>query len=285
MRIVLISGVSGSGKSIALKLMEDVGFVCVDNLPLPMVTDLAAHYAAQPGVAALGVSIDIRARCRLDDIADLIAGLREQGHRVDVLFLDADDAVLLRRFSETRRSHPLAGEYLDLLDSIRTERDWLRPIRALAFDLDTTDLTAPDLRQRVKAWLAMEARGMVVSLESFGFKYGTPNNLDFMFDVRCLPNPFYDPVLRPFSGQDAPIIDFFAAQPRVAVMIDDIGGFLQRWLPVMAEEGRGYVNIGIGCTGGRHRSVYVVEALARQLAAYALLVRHSRLPAAHGALS
>ena len=140
MRIVLISGVSGSGKSIALKLLEDVGFVCVDNLPLPMVPDLIGRYAADAGITQIGVSVDIRSRFRLDDIAELIERLRRQGHRVDILFLDTNDDVLLRRFSETRRSHPLAAQQLTLMESIRAEREWLRPIRSIAYDLDTTHL-------------------------------------------------------------------------------------------------------------------------------------------------
>lgn len=277
MRIVLISGVSGSGKSIALKSLEDVGFVCVDNLPLPMVPNLIERYSADAAITQLGVSVDIRSRFRLDDIATLITSLRSLGHRVDVLFLDTDDKVLLRRFSETRRGHPLAAEKLTLMESIRTEREWLRPIRSIAFDLDTTSFTAPQLRQCVRSWLALDETKMVVSLESFGFKNGLPNNLDFVFDVRSLPNPFYDPALRPFSGLDAPIIDFFSSHPQMADMINDIAGFLLKWLPNMVEEGRSYVNIGIGCTGGQHRSVYVIEALARHLRAYTLLVRHRQL--------
>ena len=277
MRIVLISGVSGSGKSIALKLLEDVGFVCVDNLPLPMVPDLIGRYGADASISQIGVSVDIRSRFRLDDIAELIERLRRQGHRVDILFLDTNDDVLLRRFSETRRSHPLAAQQLTLMESIRAEREWLRPIRSIAYDLDTTHLTAPQLRQRVRTWLALDETRMLVSLTSFGFKHGAPNNLDFMFDVRSLPNPFYDPALRPFTGLDQPIIDFFATQPQVADMAGDIGDFLCKWLPNMVAEGRSYVNIGIGCTGGQHRSVYVAEALARRLNGYALLVRHSQL--------
>lgn len=277
MRIVLISGVSGSGKSIALKLLEDVGFVCVDNLPLPMVPDLIGRYAGDSSISHIGVSVDIRSRFRLDDIDALVGDLRAQGHRVDVLFLDTDDDVLLRRFSETRRSHPLASRQLSLVASIRAEREWLQPIRAMAHDLDTSSLTAPQLRQRVRAWLELDATRMLVSIESFGFKHGVPNNLDFLFDVRSLPNPFYDPELRRYTGLDAPIIAFFAAQPVMAEMIDDLAGFLHKWLPRMVEEGRSYVNIGIGCTGGQHRSVYVASALADRLANYPLLLNHRQL--------
>lgn len=277
MKIVLISGLSGSGKSIALRLLEDVGFMCVDNLPVEMLPDLVDHYRQGGQTDRLGVSVDIRSRFRLQDLQRFVADLRAQGHTLDILFLTADERVLLRRFSETRRSHPLAHEYQTLLESLAHERRYLQPVQEVAYVLDTSLLSAQQLRQCVQQWLGLPQAALRVVLESFGFKYGAPVSLDFVFDVRFLPNPFYDPALRPFSGLDQPIQDFFAAQPRMAQMVDDIGGFLQRWLPQMQAESRSYVNIGIGCTGGQHRSVYIVEALAQRLSGYCVLVRHRQL--------
>ena len=277
MKIVLISGLSGSGKSIALRLLEDVGFVCVDNLPVEMLPDLVAHYRQGGKTDRLGVSVDIRSRFRLQDLQRFVADLRAEGHELDILFLTAEEGVLLRRFSETRRSHPLAHEHKTLLESLAHERRYLQPVQEAGYVLDTSLLSAQQLRQRVQQWLGLPRVALQIVLESFGFKYGAPVNMDFVFDVRFLPNPFYDPALRPFTGLDGPIKDFFSAQPRMGQMVDDIDGFLQRWLPQMHEESRSYVNIGIGCTGGQHRSVYIVEALAQRLSAYSVLVRHRQL--------
>lgn len=276
MRIVLISGLSGSGKSIALRLLEDVDFVCVDNLPVGMLPDLVRHYQRNH-VTQLGVSVDIRSRFRFSDVEKLINTLRARGHRVDVLFLTTSDAVLLRRFSETRRSHPLAQEYKTLSESLAAERRYMMPLQSQAYTIDTSILSAQQLRHQVQQWLGLPMAPMHIVLESFGFKFGTPASMDFIFDVRCLPNPFYLPELRPFTGLDQPIIDFFASQPLVHRMIDDINLFLQNWLPYMGEESRSYVNIGIGCTGGQHRSVYVAEALAQRLSHYSVLLRHRQL--------
>ncbi|WP_037586938.1 RNase adapter RapZ [Stenoxybacter acetivorans] len=276
MRIVLISGLSGSGKSIALRLLEDVGFVCVDNLPAPMLPDLMRYYEKK-GIEQLGVSIDIRSRFRFSDVCHWIDTVRRQGHRLDIVFLNTDDAVLLRRFSETRRSHPLANEQKTLLESLAAERGYMQPLQNIAYTVDTSLLNAQQLRHFIQQWLNLPVAPLRIVLESFGFKFGVPLGMDFVFDVRSLPNPFYDPVLRPYTGLDLPIKDYFSAQTIVADMIDDLEYFLKRWLPKMTEESRSYVNIGIGCTGGQHRSVYVVESLAKRLADYAVLVRHRQL--------
>lgn len=277
MKIVLISGLSGSGKSIALRLLEDVGFVCVDNLPVEMLPSLVVYYQRGDEVNKLGVSVDIRSRFRFDELMGFVKQLRDEGHELDILFLTAADDVLQRRFSETRRSHPLATEQRTLLESLALERAHLAPLQTQAYTLDTSTLSAQQLRHRVQQWLGMPAAAMRVILESFGFKHGMPNNLDFVFDVRSLPNPFYDPSLRPFNGLDEPIKVFFAQQPLMADMVNDISAFLQRWLPRMGEESRSYVTIGIGCTGGQHRSVYVVEQLAKRLNEYPILIRHRQL--------
>ncbi|MDF7675866.1 RNase adapter RapZ [Neisseriaceae bacterium ESL0693] len=276
MRIVLISGLSGSGKSIALRLLEDVGFICVDNLPIELLPPLIHHYQST-GVTQLGVSVDIRSRFRFPELFTLIQTLRLQGHCVDVLFLTATEQVLLRRFSETRRSHPLAKERQTLQESMAAERDYMSALASQAYILDTSLLSASQLRCDVQEWLDLPKVAMHIVLESFGFKFGPPQGLDFVFDVRCLPNPFYDHTLRPYTGLDLPIVDFFIHQPLMQEMIDDIAVFLGRWLPEMEKESRSYVNIGIGCTGGQHRSVYIVESLARKLKDYDVLVRHRQL--------
>ncbi|WP_416190742.1 RNase adapter RapZ [Neisseria sp. CCUG12390] len=275
MKIVLISGLSGSGKSVALKQLEDLGYFCVDNMPLELLPSLVLHHVERAEVDSLGVSVDIRSKIDIDQAEEQIRYLREQGHQVEVLFIEAEESVLVRRFSETRRGHPLSGHNLTLLESLREERAWLFPLRQMAYCIDTSKMNAQQLRYAVQQWLNIERRGLLVILESFGFKYGVPNNADFMFDMRSLPNPYYDPELRPFNGMDKEIQDYLDQQPLAQEMVDDIDRFINRWLPRMQQESRSYVTIGIGCTGGQHRSVYVVEKLAERLTGkYELLVRH-----------
>lgn len=278
MKIVLISGLSGSGKSVALKLLEDLGYYCVDNLPIKLLPGLVAYHTESSEVAQLGISVDIRSRIDIKEAQAQIQTLRAQGHDVEILFLEAEEGVLVRRFSETRRSHPLSGHALTLLESLQQEQAWLFPLRELAYCIDTSKMNAQQLRYTVQQWLNHGHRGLLVILESFGFKYGVPTNVDFLFDMRSLPNPYYDTELRPFTGRDEPIQDYLGKQPAVQEMINDIGNFMSRWLPQMQVESRSYVTIGIGCTGGQHRSVYVVEKLAERLQGhYELLVRHRQL--------
>ncbi|MDO1510166.1 MULTISPECIES: RNase adapter RapZ [unclassified Neisseria] len=278
MKIVLISGLSGSGKSVALKLLEDLGYYCVDNLPMKLLPGLIQYHLDNSEVTQLGISVDIRSRIDINEAEEQIKLLRKQGYDVEVLFLEADEAVLIRRFSETRRSHPLSGQTLTLLESLQQERVWLSPLRELAYCIDTSKMNAQQLRYSVQQWLKQERKGLLVILESFGFKYGVPTNVDFLFDMRSLPNPYYDTELRPFNGLDKPIQNYLNQQPAVREMINDIGNFMNRWLPQMQVESRSYVTIGIGCTGGQHRSVYVVEQLAERLKGhYELLVRHRQL--------
>lgn len=278
MKIVLISGLSGSGKSVALKLLEDLGYYCVDNLPMKLLPGLIQYHLDNSEVTQLGISVDIRSRIDINEAEEQIKLLRKQGYDVEVLFLEADEAVLIRRFSETRRSHPLSGQTLTLLESLQQERAWLFPLRELAYCIDTSKMNAQQLRYSVQQWLKQERKGLLVILESFGFKYGVPTNVDFLFDMRSLPNPYYDTELRPFNGLDKPIQNYLNQQPAVREMINDIGNFMNRWLPQMQVESRSYVTIGIGCTGGQHRSVYVVEQLAERLKGhYELLVRHRQL--------
>ena len=259
MKIVLISGLSGSGKSVALKQLEDLGYYCVDNLPLEMLPSLVSLHIERADETKLGVSVDIRSGINIQEAQEQIQYLRHEGHQVEVLFIEAEEGVLVRRFSETRRGHPLSGQNLTLLESLQKEREWLFPLRDIAYCIDTSKMNAQQLRYAVQQWLNIERVGLLVILESFGFKYGVPNNADFMFDMRSLPNPYYDPELRPFTGMDKPIQDYLGQQPLVQEMVDDIDHFISRWLPRLQQESRSYVTIAIGCTGGQHRSVYVVE--------------------------
>ena len=275
MKIVLISGLSGSGKSVALKQLEDLGYYCVDNLPLEMLPSLVSLHIERADETKLGVSVDIRSGINIQEAQEQIQYLRHEGHQVEVLFIEAEEGVLVRRFSETRRGHPLSGHNLTLLESLQKEREWLFPLKDIAYCIDTSKMNAQQLRYAVQQWLNIERIGLLVILESFGFKYGVPNNADFMFDMRSLPNPYYDPELRPFTGMDKPIQDYLGQQPLVQEMVDDIDHFISRWLPRLQQESRSYVTIAIGCTGGQHRSVYVVEKLAERLKdRYELLVRH-----------
>ncbi|QEY24424.1 RNase adapter RapZ [Neisseria animalis] len=275
MKIVLISGLSGSGKSVALKQLEDLGYYCVDNLPMELLPSLVLHHIDRGDETKLGVSVDIRSRIDISQAQEQINYLRSEGHQVDILFVEAEESVLVRRFSETRRSHPLSDHNLSLIESLQKERGWLSPLRDLAYCIDTSKMNAQQLRYAVQQWLKTERQGLLVILESFGFKYGTPNNADFIFDMRSLPNPYYDTELRPYNGMDKPIQDYLDNQPLAQEMVNDIDGFISRWLPRMQQESRSYVTIAIGCTGGQHRSVYVVERLAQRLKnTYQLLVLH-----------
>lgn len=277
MRIVLISGLSGSGKSIALKLLEDIGFICIDNLPAQMLPEWVSYYQQNGQAEQLGISIDIRSRFSLTELRQMIERMRLEDCVVDTLFLTASDEILQRRFAETRRAHPLKKEGRTLQESIVLERAYMLPVQEWAYCLDTTHYTAQQLRSAIRQWLQLPDAALHIVLESFGFKYGIPNHFDYLFDVRCLPNPFYEPTLRSLTGEDASVMNFFEQQPVVYKMINDIGNFLSTWLPYISEENRSYLSIGVGCTGGQHRSVYVVNALAKKLSDYSILVRHRQL--------
>lgn len=275
MKIVLISGLSGSGKSVALRQMEDSGYFCVDNLPLEMLPALVSYHIERADETELAVSVDVRSGIDIAQAREQIAYLRGLGHRVEVLFVEAEEGVLVRRFSETRRGHPLSNQDMTLLESLKKEREWLFPLKEIAYCIDTSQMNAQQLRQAVRQWLKVERTGLLVILESFGFKYGVPANADFMFDMRSLPNPYYDSELRPYTGMDKPVWDYLDGQPLVQEMVGDIERFVTHWLPRLEEESRSYVTVAIGCTGGQHRSVYVVEELARRLKGrYELLIRH-----------
>ncbi|MEC9407182.1 MAG: RNase adapter RapZ [Abyssibacter sp.] len=283
MELIIVSGLSGAGKSVALRVLEDQGYFCIDNLPMALLDSLASHAEAkQAAPSRLAVGIDARAsRDDIQGYSDHIAALRARGIRASTLFLEADDDVLLRRFSETRRKHPLTDNDATLRDAIETERRLLDPIADCAdIILDTSQTNVHELRERVRHRIggAPDAPLTVLFL-SFGFKYGVPDDVDYVFDVRCLPNPHWKPALKPQTGQDADVADYLASLPACQALESDIASFLERWLPAFEGQDRTYITVGIGCTGGRHRSVYLVEALARRFraAGRAIQIRHSEL--------
>ncbi|MBY0571014.1 MAG: RNase adapter RapZ [Burkholderiaceae bacterium] len=284
MQILLISGISGSGKSVALNVLEDAGYYCVDNLPPSLLPELIATLSNEPLVA---VAIDSRSASQLTGVLQTKQILRKAGHEVRMLFLTASTDSLVARFSETRRSHPLSHrlgrenssiEKLSLMECIEEEREILAEIQALAHVIDTTDLSANQLRSWVKNMIDMPHAPLTLMFESFAFKRGVPLDADYVFDVRMLPNPHYDLVLRPLTGRDAPVVDYLDNQAMAQDMYADILAFLTKWIPSFKDDNRSYLTIAIGCTGGQHRSVYMVEKLSRHFQqSEQVLVRHRRL--------
>jgi UPF0042 nucleotide-binding protein len=284
-RVVLITGLSGSGKSIALEVLEDSGYYCIDNLPVSLFEALARDITTNPTKARELTAIGIDARSpgkELDHLPGVIKRLRDHGLDCEVIFLDAEDSVLIQRFSETRRRHPLTDDERTLDDAIALERETLAPLLELArLKIDTTRTTLHELRNLVRARVAQrEAGELSVLLQSFGFKHGVPRNADFVFDARCLPNPHWQPALRPYTGRDRPVIDFLGSDPKVTGMLSHIADFLARWVPCFEDEGRSYLTIAIGCTGGQHRSVYLVEQLRQgfEQQGRSVVVNHRELP-------
>ena len=270
MRIVLITGISWSGKSVALNVLEDTGHYCVDNLPPALLSNLVATLAEE-GLQALAVAVDARSAESLASLPADVKRLREEGHDVKVMFLTANTHSLVARFSETRRSHPLSHELRPgqnpaarrtLIECIMEERERLSAIEQLGHVVDTSELSANKLRAWVKDLVASEGAPLTLFFESFAFKLGVPMDADFVFDVRALPNPYYDLTLRPLTGRDTPVIDFLDAQPSAVEMMNDIRAFVEKWLPFFKTDNRSYLTVALGCTGGQHRSVYMAEKLA-----------------------
>jgi len=286
MRIILITGISGSGKSVALNALEDAGYYCVDNLPPRFLPELAT-YLAGDGLERLAVAIDARSGASLDDMPQIIRDLSGQ-HDVRLLFLNASTQALIQRFSETRRRHPLSGTpahdadvgvLTSLAEAIERERELVASLAEFGHQIDTSNLRANVLRMWVKRFIEQEHTGLALMFESFGFKRGVPLDADFVFDVRMLPNPYYDRELRPLTGLDKPVIDFLDALPVVQQMIGDIESFLQKWLPRFRDDNRSYLTVAIGCTGGQHRSVFIAETLAARFASEGnVIVRHRDAP-------
>jgi len=288
MRLIIVSGLSGAGKTVALRQYEDLGFYCIDNLPLALVQPLIAHglgSAAGTRYRQLAIGVDARAdRAEIAGFPAVIDALRAQGVEVRVVFLNASDEVILRRYHETRRKHPLSCGSVSLLDAIHLERRLLEPIANLAHSsIDTSAMNLYELRSAILAHLPDAARAaqMSVLFLSFGYKNGLPEGADFVFDVRCLPNPHWVPELRALTGRDAAVAGYLEANADVAALYGDIHDFLDRWLPKLKAQERAYVTVAIGCTGGQHRSVYMVERLAADFRARydAVMVKHRELGA------
>ncbi len=288
MEIVLITGMSGSGKSVALNSLEDAGYYCVDNLPpellLPFVTLEQEHRASR-----LAIAMDVRSATSLPQVPALLAKLRAQGITIKPLFLDAATDTLVRRYSETRRKHPLsqtipAAASPDLtralVDAIELERELLNDLREQAHVIDTSLIRPSQLQGYIKEVISVPGSQLTLVFESFAFKRGIPVDADYVFDIRMLPNPHYEPELRALTGKDAAVVDFLRAQPDVDLMREHISQFLNHWLDAMSRNHRSYVTVAIGCTGGQHRSVYLVEELARRFSSrWTTLKRHRELDA------
>ena len=270
MRLIIVSGRSGSGKSTALDVLEDSGFYCIDNLPAGLLPELAERALVHTELAQPLVAVSIDARnlpSHLQRFPELLAEVRGRHIQSDVLFLDADPETLLKRFSETRRRHPLTSPTRSLAEAIDDESQLLGPIADLAdLKIDTTHLNLYQLRDTIKLRLLNKPEpGTAFLIESFGFKRGMPVDADLVFDVRCLPNPYWKPELREHSGLEQPVIAYLSAQPDVQEMYQDISTYLQKWLPRFAASNRAYVTVAVGCTGGHHRSVYLAERLGAAL--------------------
>ena len=290
MKVVLITGISGSGKSIAIKVLEDDGYYCIDNLPAPFLQQVIQNQRELSG-DRVAVSVDARSGASVTELAREVERLNEGGHDVRVLFLNASTETLVQRYSETRRRHPMSmstgGASLTIEEAIELERDVMAPLQSLGVNIDTTDLHPNVLRAWVRDVVGSERAPLTVLFESFAYKHGVPLNADLVFDVRCLPNPYYNATLRPMSGLDAPVKAYLGGIPAVTRMIEDIARFLHTWLPSYVQENRSYLSVAIGCTGGQHRSVYCVEELAKRFrSSDHVIIRHRAMAArqqiAHG---
>ncbi len=272
MQIVIVTGLSGAGKSTALRALEDIEFTCVDNIPMPFVGALIEHLAHEGESSKVAIAIDARQKRHLASWGDVLGRLNDTGHRLEVMFLDASDDMLLRRFSETRRRHPLSGD--DLPEGIRRDRALMNDLRAGANVIDTTNLSPHQLKAAIQDHYGQSGR-LAVTLLSFGFKHGLPAELNHVFDVRFLPNPHFVPALKPFDGRDQRVASYVFDSRESRELVDLIERLLRFSLPQFQSEGKLYVTIAVGCTGGRHRSVAVVEELRRRLGGdWDILVRH-----------
>jgi UPF0042 nucleotide-binding protein len=275
--LLLIGGVSGSGKNVALAAVSDAGYYAVNNLPLPLLAP-TVNYLAHSGQKRVAVSLDAQTGPGLPGLVPAIDVVRASGWSVTFLYLDTKTETLVKRFSETRRRHPFSNDKRTLTEAIEYERDLLNEARKVGVAFDTSDLPAAALRAWIKDFISVDRSSLTLQFESFGFKNGAPLDADLVFDVRCLPNPHYEPTLRPLTGRDAPVIQFLEAIPEVERMYTDIYHFVASWLPDYARDNRNYLTVAIGCTGGRHRSVYLAERLAATFAPrYPVLVRHREL--------
>jgi UPF0042 nucleotide-binding protein len=260
-QIILISGLSGSGKSIAIAVLADIGYYCVDNLPLALLPTLIEHLARE-GQTRVAIAIDARSGASLAQLPQIADRLRAAGADLRVLFLEAKTLTLVKRFSETRRRHPLSSDTVSLQEAIQLEREMLADVAPLAHRIDTSDLSVSALRLWIKDLVGQDRSRITVLFQSFGFKHGIPLDADLVFDVRCLPNPHYVAELRPLTGRDQAVRDYIEASPDAMALLADIRGFVENWLPCFIRDHRAYLTVAIGCTGGQHRSVYFAETLA-----------------------
>jgi UPF0042 nucleotide-binding protein len=276
MQLVLVSGMSGSGKSIALTVLEDAGYYCVDNLPAPLLVEVV-RFLSEAGHEQVAISVDARS-VALSALPERLDELRGRGIDSRLLYLEASQESLLRRFSETRRRHPLAGQGLTVAEAIERERELLGGVAELGHRIDTSDLQPKALRHWIKDLLGLHSGSMMLLFESFGYKDGIPLDANWVIDARMLPNPHYVPELRALTGRDLPVIAFLENQEAVGRLFEDVRTFLRRWLPDMVRDNRYHVTVAIGCTGGQHRSVYLAEKLAADFGAnWPVLIRHRGL--------
>ena len=285
MRLVILSGRSGSGKSTALQALEDLGFYCIDNLPVGLLPELIGQLRQQPIEDKSGIAISIDARntpLALGQFPSIYQQHLKDRVECDILYLDATPTTLLKRFSSTRRRHPLSDGEKGLKQAIEQEKQLLEPIADLAdLTIDTTRLSLYELRDQIKLRVAGRAsQELSLLFQSFGFKHGVPMDADLVFDARCLPNPYWDPSLRQYTGRDQVVRDYLNQQPLVAEMQADIARYIERWLPEFAHNNRSYLTVCIGCTGGQHRSVYLAEQLAGHFkrSMHNVLIQHRELP-------
>jgi UPF0042 nucleotide-binding protein len=282
-KLQIVSGMSGSGKTIALHTLEDMGYYCIDNLPISLLLSVADHLTGEPEAIFRKTAVGIDARSQpsqLVTLPDMVEGIRERGLDCRMLFLDTEPDTLIKRFSETRRKHPLTNEQRSLPEAIHYERELLAPvIEAADLRIDTTYTNIHELRDLVRHRVGGEEGKVSILFESFGFKHGLPGDVDFVFDARCLPNPYWQEALRPYNGMNAPVADYLSSHQEVNDMLSDMINFLTRWIPAFEADGRSYLTIAVGCTGGQHRSVFLVERLTKHFlqAGLNVMSRHREL--------
>ncbi len=284
MRLVIVSGLSGSGKSVALHLLEDVGFYCIDNVPAALLGSMISQIIATADAfyENLAVGVDVRSRANdLDALPELIQRFRAQGIRCEIIFLHADEDSLLKRYAESRRPHPLSAQGMSLREALVREKELLGPVIACAeLIIDTSHTSIYQLRDAVRGRVGLRAEpGLSILIESFGYKHGIPLDADFVFDLRCLPNPYWENTLRPLSGRDPQVMQYLEQHESVRRMFHDIAGFLEHWIPKYIDFNRNYLTVALGCTGGQHRSVYMAEKIAAALSKNypQVLIRHNEL--------
>jgi RNase adapter protein RapZ len=277
MQLFIVTGLSGSGKSIALRALEDSGFYCIDNLPATLLPQISHHLEASHQTK-VAISIDSRSAA-LEALPSAIEHLKDSGNNVNVLFLESNIETLVKRFSETRRKHPLSNDDTTLAESIAHERELLTGLAELSHRIDTSNLSANALRNYIREIISQPNNGLILLFTSFGFKNGIPLDADFVFDVRSLPNPHYDPTLKALTGKDEAVITFLENTPAAIEMLADIQHYIDKWLPSFDQDNRSYLTVAIGCTGGQHRSVYFVEQLSKHFKnqQQKVIIRHREL--------